>query len=53
MIRGDRRLTAIVHIAADIAVVLAAAFLLSAQLAAIIAVVLAILFVRWWQRTST
>ena len=43
---------ALAIIAADVAVVLAAAYILSTTAALIVAAVLGILFARWWQRSS-
>lgn len=50
--RGDRRLTAVAQIAFDVVIVLLAAYILTIPAAAIVAIVLGLLFARWWQRTS-
>jgi Flp pilus assembly protein TadB len=50
MMQRDRRLTAVAMVAADVAIVLVAAYLLTIPAAAIVAIVLGFLFVRWWQR---
>ena len=39
-------------IVADVAIVLVAAYIMTVPVAAIVAVVLGILFVRWWQRSA-
>jgi hypothetical protein len=46
----DRRLTAAAQIAADVVIVLLAAYLTSVPTALIFAIVLGIFFVRWWRR---
>ena len=48
----DRRLTAAAQIAADVVIVLLAAYLTTVPTAAIFAIVLGIFFVRWWRRTG-
>jgi hypothetical protein len=50
--RGDRRRTAAAQIAADVVIVLLAAYLLSIPAAAIFAIFLGYFFVRWWRRAD-
>ncbi len=48
----DRRLTAVAQIAADVVIVVLAAYLTSIPTAFLFAIVLAYFFYRWWRRTD-
>ncbi len=49
----DRRLTAVAQIAADVVIVVLAAYLTSIPTAFLFAIVLGFFFYRWWRRTDT
>jgi len=48
----DRRLTAVAQIAADVVIVVLAAYLTSIPTAFLFAIVLGFFFYRWWRRTD-
>ncbi len=48
----DRRLTAAAQIAADVVIVVLAAYLTSIPTAFLFAIVLGFFFYRWWRRTD-
>ena len=48
----DRRLTAAAQIAADVVIVVLAAYLTSVPTAFLFAIVLGFFFYRWWRRTD-
>jgi hypothetical protein len=49
---SDRRLTAAAQIAADVVIVVLAAYLTSVPTAFLFAIVLGFFFYRWWRRTD-